>query len=337
MVRLLPVLLLAAVAQARPVVRWIDKTGKIRADALAEVIEETVAGVEVRFADGTRRVVPGRSLIDMVRESERDPVQRGLLALRTHTSGKDAASTKRALEKVRAEAKDAWMQEYAAAALALLSEESGKTTALDAFLARYPSSRLGPEILRARTRIRARSIPVLTEAVDSFYKTYKQLLLANVSYVQVTGVMRDLAAHVLTRDVAAMSFVEKGLADRLTEDAPKNPETGDVDLVWHTCALSTQRWVALAVTVYERSLLVQNGTALDATLRKIRKLKARTSYLLPELHSDVCRELGETLLLGGKPDEAKNEFRAAVEAAPDRARRQAAAEGLARARKASGK
>ena len=162
--RLLPVLLLAAAAHAVPVVRWIDKTGKIRADALAEVTEESAIGVEVRFADGTRRAIPGTSLIDMVRESERDPVQRELLALRTHTSGKDAAFTKSALEKIRARAKEAWMKEYAAAALALLSEESGETDALEAFLVRYPSSRFGPEILRARTRIRARSNPELTDA-----------------------------------------------------------------------------------------------------------------------------------------------------------------------------
>ena len=95
--------------------------------------------------------------------------------------------------------------------------------------------------------------------------------------------------------------------------------------------------MALAEAVHERALLVKNGAALTATLRKIRKLKGSTSYLLPGLHSDVRRELGETLLLGGRPDEAEKEFRAAVEAAPDKARRQAAEEGSARARKASGK
>jgi hypothetical protein len=334
---LLPVLLLAAAAHAVPVVRWIDKTGKIRADALAEVTEESAIGVEVRFADGTRRAIPGTSLIDMVRESERDPVQRELLALRTHTSGKDAAFTKSALEKIRARAKEAWMKEYAAAALALLSEESGETDALEAFLVRYPSSRFGPEILRARTRIRARSDPELTDAVDTFHKTYLHLLGSNASYVQVTGVMRDLVAHVLERDVAGMTFVRNGMIERLGQDAPRNAETGDVDVVWRTCALSTKHWMALAEAVHERALLVKNGAALTATLRKIRKLKGSTSYLLPGLHSDVRRELGETLLLGGRPDEAEKEFRAAVEAAPDKARRQAAEEGSARARKASGK
>ncbi len=310
---------------------------KIRADALAEVIEESASGVRVRFADGTKRTIPGRSLIDVVRENEADPVQRQLLALRTHTSGKDTATTKKALAKIRTEAKKAWIKEYADAALALLSEESGETGELDAFVGRYPSSRFGPEILRAGTRIRAQRDPKLTDAIDTFYTTYKLLMQSNASYVEVTAAMRDLATHVLDRDVAGMTFVQKDLIDRLSKDAPRDPKTGDVDLVWHTCALSTRRWVALSVAVNERALLVKNRTPLDATLRKIRKLKARTSYLLPELHSDVCRELGETLLLDGRPDEAKNEFRAAVEAAPDRARRQAAEEGLARARKASGK
>jgi tetratricopeptide (TPR) repeat protein len=331
-VRLLALLLLAAAARAEPVVRWIDATGKIRADELAEIIEESASKVEVRFADGTKRAIPGVSLIDVVREDQRDPGQRALLALRTHTSGKGAAVEKKELERIRAEAKEAWMKEYAAAALALSSEKSGKTDALDAFLQRYPSSRLGPEIQRARTRIQARAIPELIKAVDKYYETYLRLLQSNASYFQVTGVMRDLAVHVLERDVAGMSFVRKGMAERLSEDAPKNAKTGEIDLVWDTCARSTERWISLATAVNERAHLIRNGEKLIATLRKIRKLKRNTIYLLPGLHSDVCRELGETLLAGGQPDEAEREFRAAAEAAPDRARRHAAEQGLARAR-----
>ncbi|MGH7162260.1 MAG: hypothetical protein ACREID_02150 [Planctomycetota bacterium] len=332
-VLLLP--LLAPTALAAPCVRWIDERGDYRAERVAEVLFESASEVVVRSRDGATLTIPGRSLLDLVREREDVAEERELLeARRAALAGENLEWARPVLDRAARAPGDekAWVREYAAAARAILAERAGEPDCLerlDRFLEHHATSRLAPWVVVSRARAQARPIADLPKMSGRFFKAAQQIdAMAGPRVIQLDAFVESARAVLRRGDTEEPLFLTE-VEKRFT-----SLRDGTDEIALKLCAESAREWVRLHHARHIRAQAVASGVKPFGALQRIRGVRDSCTFLLPELVWEARHEMAETLRLCGDAEGAAGEFAAAVDAAPDSWRRGRSEEGLARAKAA---
>ncbi|MHC4819145.1 MAG: hypothetical protein ACYTF8_13940, partial [Planctomycetota bacterium] len=120
--RCLVLLLLACASFAAPSVRWIDRLGDVHRQELKAVVAESAKEVTVETTEGKVVTVPVLRILTLVRESDRSEAERALLRAREDVAaGLRLDQARPVLDRLAATAAQPWVQEYAAAARAVLA------------------------------------------------------------------------------------------------------------------------------------------------------------------------------------------------------------------------
>ena len=173
-----------AALAGEPSIRWLDRTGGVRAAEVARTLAESggVIKVELKGARGTEPKVlklPIADLLDFVREDPGVAEQKQLLDSRMAVrAGFDFARARPVLDRLAAKATAPWMREYAAAAGAILARKAGEKDAakrIDAFLKEFPESRFVGEVIVERAWIVADSTEHATDKVEAFGDAFKEI------------------------------------------------------------------------------------------------------------------------------------------------------------------
>jgi len=323
-VRFLWLLLLCAPVAAAPYVRWIDKKGEIHVDALAGILEESPSEVRVRLADGPEQVVPVARILDLVREGDEQEEERALLeARRDVAAGLRLDAARPVLDRLAADGSAAWVREYAAAARALLAEAAREEDAaerLQRFLDDHPRSRLVSDAISAQARVKARAlgdhlpkaIAVLEEGQRRVEELQGPLALRHRS-------LRD----VMERMVAfhpddALEFVGPAY-DEMLGKAERGGDFGIYLLVE-----GDMKWAVLLLHRHQAELEEKAGRRPYAALHELERVNDRSTLDLPEVRSDIKREMARMMAACGRKEEARKALEEAKELAPDPRRREMA-------------
>jgi tetratricopeptide (TPR) repeat protein len=315
---LLAILLALSTAAGAPYVRWIDQTGEVRREEIREVLAESPSRVEVRLPDGKALQLQARNLLGVVRERESDPEERALLQARVAAlSGGDPGPARKTLDRLAEHAGAEWVREYAKAARVLLAERAGEKDALERierFLKEHPDSRWVSRLYLARGRLKARRDPEqvtqhMVEAHTEIGRVKGPLLLR---YQVIVEDMRTALELDLAPPDEHLKWIGMGIANTLEETD---------DVVSFLLAESAMTWVKLAIEQAKSRQVQAHGAKPKGPLVNVARLRDQSSLLLPELRSDLQRELGMLLRACGEPERARAELEKALELAPDPVRR----------------
>lgn len=323
-VRLLFLLLLSL--PEGPYLRWIDVKGDVQVLELSSVLEETTSEVRVRLTDGSERTVPVARVLDLVRESRERPDERDLLeARRDVAAGIRPDAARKALDRLARDGAEPWIREYAAAARALLAEQAREEDAvgrLKTFLEENPRSRFVSDCILAEARLRASAAP-LPKGLDLMAASYQRIREIDGPIALRARVLSDTMAVVAAAGTEEGQFFDTVRA-RIESELPEN-DYGAVVLVEaeaKRAQLLTQRRAADAD--------LAKGREPRAALHEVRKLLGAANLDLPEVRSDIERELGRLLLACGDKEGARGAWERARDLAPDPRRREAAEDALKR-------
>jgi len=323
-VRLLWLLLLCAPVAAAPYVRWIDKKGEIHVDTLAEVLSESPSEVRVRDADGQAKTMPVARILELVREDDGKEEERALLeARRDVAAGLRLEAARSVLDHLAADGSAPWIRAYAAAARAMLAEvarEEDAAARLQRFLDDYPHSRFVSDAISAQARVKARALG------DHLVKAVKLIDEAERRIEELEGPLA--LRHRSLRDVMER-MVEFHPEDALMLVGPAYDETlgkaeraGDFGV--YLLVEADMKWATLILRRHEADAEEKAGRPPWAALHEMQLVDERATLDLPEVRSDVKRELARMLVACGKRDAAREALLKAKELAPDPRRREMA-------------
>jgi len=313
----------AALAGA-PSIRWIDRTGGVRAAEVARTLEESggMVEVELKGARGTEPKVlklPIADLLEFVREDPGVAEQKQLLESRMAVrAGLDFDRARPILDRLAAKATAPWMRDYAAAARAVLARKSGEKDAekrIDAFLKDFPESRFVGEVIIERAWIVAASREHATDQVEAFGDAFKEIRRRKgphfVAY-RCVPLGAALNARVNAYPMVAMRRATLGTLEDEHADAPMTEMT-----VRYTARLTFD--TAVFATGWRRAIEAD----IDATpfLKSIGALVDNDSLMLGEVRVDGRVELAALAVAIGKPELARTYLLAAKEIPAGVARR----------------
>jgi hypothetical protein len=315
----LVLLLLAWPAAAAPVVRWVDKLGNVHRDEIREVLAESSREVTVRRPGGKSVTLQVLRILWLTREREEHVEERALLRAREDVAaGLRLDEARPVLDRIARSGEQPWMREYAAGARALLAEKAGEKDAsarLDAFLEEYEASRFVGAMHLARARLRARGgedlLEVFAQAHEKISELGGPLLVQFQTFVEAARFILEEEPRALAMYLDSVSL---GI-DREIEE--------ETDIAIHVVAKSCQVWARLLQQDYLARDVIGRGRKPHGALVELRRLAGYSKYWLPELRSDVHRQLGVVLAVCGERASAEAELRRARELAPDRNRREA--------------
>ncbi len=318
-------LLTAATAIAEPYVRWIDATGGYKRAPVTEVLGESLTEVRVRLADGTIEVIPGRSFLELVREREGVEEEGELYDARESVVwGTELEAAQRIFDRLLDRHHEGWIHEYAAAHRAILAQklqEGDALARLDTFLGTHPQSRFRPSVLYARAAILALDAPNAAMAMKKFVDAVVEVREAGGPRIAESLGYLEVTLYMLRKFPTEGNFIVTTMQSTL-----ENVEEKRTDMPSKICAASAREWIRLATLTRTRDEVVALAKRPYGPAERMVKVREATGFLLPELASDAAREIGETLLLCERPEDALRHLRAALEYAPDR-RRKAMARG----------
>jgi len=154
-------LALAGSVRAAPVLRWLDATGGFHAAGVKRLIEESGTSLKVELeplASEPQKprvlTIPLTTVLEFVREDDRDEEQKRLLGARTLVrAGVDLKAASATLDLLSEKGREEWVREYAAAFRAIAGRKLAERDAakrMTAFLRAHPKSRFVCEVLRER-------------------------------------------------------------------------------------------------------------------------------------------------------------------------------------------
>jgi hypothetical protein len=327
-VRLLCLLLLGLPAAAAPYVRWIDEKGDIHVDTFRDVVAESPAEVQIRLSDGSQRVVRMARVLDLVREDEEQEEQRKLLdARRDVAAGMRLDAARALLDGLAADGSQPWIRESAAAARALLADRAREKDALERlqrFLADYPRSPFQSECILAAARVRGRAHG------GKFEKATNEMRVAHDRIVDLEGpillrfrTLADATELVMPYQPFNFTYFFAPTYDTLFAETQNGKDYGAYVLLE-----ASARWGLLIVQKHLAAMEEAAGRPPRACLESVRKLQRESGLDLPEVRSDVERELGRLMLACGDREGARGAWERARDLAPDPRRREAAEDAL---------
>ncbi|HEX5139012.1 MAG TPA: hypothetical protein VFY93_18730 [Planctomycetota bacterium] len=311
-----------------PFVRWIDEKGDVHVDLVREVLEESPAEVRVRLVDGSERTVRMARVIDMVRENEENKEEGELLAARLDVAARlrpDAA--RKTLDRLAKDGSQPWIREYAAAARALLAEaqqEEGAADRIQEFLKECPQSRFQSDCILAAARIRGRAHG------SQMIKSTGELRAAHDRIAEIDGplmlrfrTLRDGTELVIPYQPINYTYFFGPTYEGLAK------ETGDGKDYGAYILLEAQaKWGLLLAELRNAKEEESKGRMPYGPLQEVKKLRDEANLALPEVRSDLERELGNLMLACGDKEGARGAYERARDLAPDPRRREAAEEAL---------
>lgn len=314
-------LLLAALARGEPTLRWLDKTGGVQQVTVAEVVKEDIVEIHVRALGGREHKVPTRHLLLLVREDDRDADQRALLLARLALqNGRIPKGAAPLLDRLAATGKPAWVREYASAARALLAAhgaEKGAAERVEAFARSWPNSRFRAHLRVAEALVAAHGKTKLAEVLRPFDKA-QQAVSGSGPLLVRARVMVESAERVLhmQEEMEFRNFVDAIMTgvDEAAKDAPAS--------VINDC---TFLWIRTARQRYLRKHIVAHGEKPLGPLVKMQQMLTESSFLLPELRSDMWYELALDHRACGQEKQAKAALEKSLKLATDPYRRARAA------------
>ncbi len=315
-------------AAAAPYVRWIDEKGDVHPDEVREVLEESPSEVRVRLADGSERTVPMARVLDLVRESDERAEERALLAARRDVeNGIRLDAARVALDGLARDGSLPWIREYAAAARSLLAErarDEDMAARLQRFVEDYPRSRFQSDAVLAQARVRARAHG------KEVVKATTELRVAHDRIIELEGPLA-LRFRTLRDGTEIVSEYEPFNFTYFFDPAHENllKETGDgKDYGAYLLLEAEAKWGLLIVQQRFAADEEAKGRPPRGALQEVKKLRDRAGLDLPEVQSDLERELGRLMLACGDKEGARGAWERARDLAPDAYRREAAAEAL---------
>lgn len=312
-----------------PYVRWIDEKGDIHVDELREVIEETPSEARVRLADGSLRTVRMARVLDFFREREDQVEERALLdARRDAEAGIRLDAARLTLDRLAGGGSQPWIREYAAAARAVLADraqEADALTRLQRFLEDYPRSRFQSECSLAAARVRGRAHG------GEFVKATGELRVAHDRIIELEGPLllrfRTLryGSELLLpyQPINFKPFFFEPTYEMLMKETGDGKDYGAFVLVE-----AEAKWTMLLVQQHYAADEEAAGRKPKGSLQEVRKMRDAASLDLPEVRSDLERELGRLMLACGDKEGARGAWERARDLAPDPRRREAAEEAL---------
>ena len=321
--RILACLVLAAsAAGAAPSVRWIDHLGNLHTQALRAVTAETGRRVELVLADGKPFTLKVFRLFWLVREDERDPEQKALLAARRDVdAGLRLNAARKVLDRIAAKGGQGWMREYAAAARAILavrSQEKGVLDTLSRFLESYPDSRFYGRILRARACVLAEPESDPEKVVAIYTDTFKRISKAGGPLLARFGTYVDSSLWMQKNRPGDMGVVLQGIEGKLRELAESQEDMAFVEV-----AQACFAWANLGIEearAKEEARLGHRPLGERVIVARV----ARRRWLLPEVRSDAHRLLGRLEAACGDENAARTALEQARTLAPDPRRKELA-------------
>jgi hypothetical protein len=327
--RCLVLLLLAWPAVAAPSVRWIDHLGTVQHEELRKVVAESGTEVTVRTLEGKVLTLPVTRILTLIREDDRREEERKLLRAREDAvAGLRLDKARPVLDRLALSGGQPWIREYAAAARALLAERAGEKDArkrIDGFLERHTGSRFASAMYVAIARLRTGDPENPAPIEDVLMETFDKIVELKGPLLLRFGVVVEGTRMLIAREPENVSlypsFVSKFLEDSTAET--KDPGV-------HLVAQSCRAWASLVLFLHEGKQTAKLGRKPASALAEVRRLRDQSRLRLPELRSDVQRELGLLMVACDDPKGARTELEKARKLAPDRARREAAERALAR-------
>jgi hypothetical protein len=311
-----------------PFVRWIDEKGDIHVDLVSEVLEESPSEVRVRMKDGSESVVRMARVIDMVRENEERAEEKELLAARRDVAAGILTDAGRAtLDRLAKDGSEPWIREYAAAARALLADAARDEDAADRlkrFVEEHPRSRFVSDCVLAQARVRGRAHG------SAFVKATGEMRVAHDRIAEIDGplalrfrTLRDGTELVIPHQPINYTYFFGATYEGLVK------ETGDGKDYGAYLLLEAQaKWAFLLVEQRNAREEETAGRKPLGPLQEVKKLRDKSGLDLPEVRSDLERELGRLMVLCGDKEGARGAFERARDLAPDPRRREAAEEAL---------
>ncbi len=320
--RFLCLLLLGLPAAAAPSVRWIDERGDVHLDDVREVLAESPSEVRLRMPDGSERTVPMARVLDLVREGDEREEERSLLDARRDVAfGIRAEAARKTLDALARDGSLPWICEYAAAARAILAERSREEDAaarLQRFVEEFPRSRFLSDVVLAQARVRGRAHR------ENVGKGTSEMRAAYDRIVELEG---PLALRFRTlRDGTEIAIEHQPenytyFFGAVHEDLLKKTE-GDYGAF--VLLEAEAKWAMLLVRQCDAAAEIAKGRRPFGALEEVKKLRQGANLDLPEVRSDLERELGRLMLQCGDKEGARGALERARDLAPDPRRREAA-------------
>jgi hypothetical protein len=321
-VRLLCLLLLSI--PNGPFVRWIDEKGDIHVELVREVLEESPSEVRVRLADGSEKTVRMARVIDMVRENEDREEERDLLAARRDVAaGILTDAGRKTLDRLARDGSQPWIREYAAAARALLAEAARDEDAaarLQRFVEENPRSRFQSDCVLAQARIRGRAHG------EKVVKATVELRAAHDRIAELDGplalrfrTLRDGTELVIPYQPINFTYFFGPTHEGLVKETGEGKDYGALVLLE-----AQAKWGLLLVQQRNAKEEIAAGRKPFGPLQEVKQLRDRSGLDLPEVRSDLERELGQLMLACGNKEGARGALERARDLAPDPRRREAA-------------
>jgi len=326
-VQLLCLLLVAL--PTTPYVRWIDEKGDVHVEILSEVLEESPSETRVRLVDGSERTVRMARVIDMVRENADRKEERALLdARRDVAAGIRPDASRETLDRLARDGSEPWIREYAAAARAILAERTREKDAgerVERFLEEYPHSRFQSDTVVARARLLARSRRMdVRKAIADLHAGYDRIAELEGPLALRFRILQDGSELILR-------YQPEGLHDVFLDPTEGwlLHETGDgKDYGAFLLVGAAAKWAQLLEQQWCAARDAEHKREPRGALEEVKKLRDRAGLDLPEVRSDIERELGSLMLLCGDKEGARGAWEHARDLAPDPRRREAAEEAL---------
>jgi tetratricopeptide (TPR) repeat protein len=326
---LIAILLAVGAVRAEPHVRWVDKTGGVRREAIAAVLSESPSEIRVRLKSGEEQTLPARGLLELVREGGSEQETELLRARQFALAGERAEAVRPILDRLAAKGTKPWIREYAAAARAVLASWTGEEDARERiarFLKEHPRSRFVSELWVANARLDIRLQTVAEKTFDVTGKAQEKIDELGGPRVIRVRVFEDELRHVVGKELMDYAFYEKVTDGRVRIELERAEDA--VSYLLADCAGVRIKLVREQMLAAES---LKKGQPPFGAMGRVQKLVPRSSYLIPELRSDVQYALGELYEQCGFADKAKTAFEEAFKLAPDARRRTNAREKADRA------
>jgi tetratricopeptide (TPR) repeat protein len=232
------------------------------------------------------------------------------------------------LDRIAAAGSSPWVREYAVAARALLAERAREEDAearLRRFLDDHPRSRFQSDGLAALARVRARAERDLGKVNGVLHEAHVRIAEIGGPIALRCRVLRDGAERYLEVEPILLREFLKARQDALHAEMGGGDDYGAYLLVE-----AEYKWASLLCEQKSAAADEAAGRAPHGALNQVRKIAARAGLDLPEVRSDIERELGRLLLACGDKEGARGALERARDLAPDPRRREAAADALRR-------
>jgi hypothetical protein len=135
--------------------------------------------------------------------------------------------------------------------------------------------------------------------------------------------LRDVLSELCRNELVDPSPVVSTITGRLMEETGMGRDYGAAVLVE-----AEAKWAQMFLQRLAAEKEESKGRPPRAALHEVQKLKERSNLDLPDVRSDIERELGRLLLACGEKEGARGAYERARDLAPDPRRREAAEEAL---------